>query len=1118
MKGFWSEFLKVAEKYPEYVALRDNGKNVTYAELRDRAAGIGAWLAGLGAGLETPVGLNMEKSAAYVIGLLGVWHAGAAFVPLPPSLPARRQDYIIREAGIKHFVSPRDVEHVKTAAAAPFPVKADTLAYVIYTSGSTGNPKGVMVEHRGVANLCAAQRKAFRMKPGSRSLFYLSVNFDASVSDICVALSSGAALVMRPEEELKDGAALKRALQDEQITHIDMPPSLLRALSPDDMPASLETVVIGGEAAAADAVRSWAARFRVVNVYGPTEATVCTSLNVCGAGWDLPLLGDPLPGVKYVVFGDELYIGGDVLARGYLNQPALTAEKFVVHNGKRLYRTGDRVHRRDDGSLEFLGRIDRQFKLRGQLVEPDEVEARLRAHPQVMKAAVLKRDGRLVAFVCLSDPAAAKVLPEWLARFLPAWMVPQHFETVARLPLTASGKTDYAGLAKLRLNDGAAKRVAPRGGDEQKLWNIWRAVLKHEDFGVTDAFYAVGGDSLGIIRLTLEAERQGLLVSPALFSGHATIRAQAKQVARAHSGLRADTLRREVAFDAAMRATLSAAAKRPEAAQSHGNLLLTGATGFLGSRVLGELLRRTTGNIYCLVRAADEDGGRRRLRDAIEKFRVPLSAADWGRVIPVPGDLSQPQAGLGDETWRSLSENIDAIYHCAACVNMILPYSDMRAANVGGARTMLELACAGRRKTLHNASTLSVFVATNHNKGVLRETDRLEKVDTVYGGYAQTKFAAEYMLSQTPAGAVAIYQYRFGLLTGDVTTGASSPTDFLTMFAKGISRLGAVPDGAGDDLKVDITPVCHAAAAMVQLSLAARPGTYHIAGRDGLTLEKLCAALERRGHRLKRLPVARWAELANNKPLTAEESAAALALCRAIPGDTRFERHRTMDLFQATDVVFDAIQADAILDPASIACPAATDALVDTYMRWFFRAERKTLKICLFGPESTGKSTLAKKLAGALGAPFVAEYAQAHIARRNGAIDLADIPKIAAGQTAAEAAAERAANGLLICDTDLLTTCIWSDRLFGECPQWIRDAAELQHYDLYLLMDVDTPWVADVHRYLPRERASFLSACRDALASRGRPYVMLSGSWDEKFDAARAAIEGLAGQKQEKAA
>ena len=452
----------------------------------------------------------------------------------------------------------------------------------------------------------------------------------------------------------------------------------------------------------------------MVNVYGPTEATVCTSLNVCTAAWELPLLGDALPGVTYKIIDGELHIGGNMLARGYLNQPELTAQKFIMIDDERFYKTGDRVHLHPDGSLEFLGRIDRQFKLRGQLVEPDEVEARLRAHPQVMKVAVIKREGRLVAFIALSDPAAVTGLAEWLSRFLPAWMIPQHFEIIARLPLTAAGKTDYVQLATMRLNNDATRRLPPRDATETALWNIWRAVLKHDDFGVTDPFYAVGGDSLGIIRLTLEAERQGLSLSPALFAGHATIEAQAKKAGEASSALPAGWLRRDVAFTGIDRAMLEQAATRPAPSKT-GNILLTGATGFLGSRVLCELLNRTDAKIHCIVRAADAAGALSRIREAVAKFRVPVAAKDWARIVAIPGDLSLPKGGLDDATWNSLAREMDAIYHCAACVNMVLSYPDMRAMNVGSGLTLLKLACEGKRKALHNASTLSVFVATDKN-------------------------------------------------------------------------------------------------------------------------------------------------------------------------------------------------------------------------------------------------------------------------------------------------------------------------------------------------------------------------------------------------------------------
>ena len=322
MKTLWQHL-----KASNAVAIRDNGRDVTYAEMMGRAAALGGKLKAQGVTAETPVGLKIEKSAEYIIALLAVWHAGGAFVPLPPSLPYERAKFIIADAAIRHFITREDVT-AETAPPAPFAALSDTLAYIIYTSGSTGKPKGVMVEHRGLMNLFTAQADAFAMTKDSRSLFMLSVNFDASVSDICVALYAGATLMIDGGDK-----PLPQILRDNAITHVDMPPSLLKSMLPEEMPESLSTIIIGGEACPPETVRAFVKKCRVVNVYGPTEATVCTSLNICDANWSKPLIGQPLPEVEYTVIDGELCIGGNMLARGYVNLPALTAE-FKKRLGK----------------------------------------------------------------------------------------------------------------------------------------------------------------------------------------------------------------------------------------------------------------------------------------------------------------------------------------------------------------------------------------------------------------------------------------------------------------------------------------------------------------------------------------------------------------------------------------------------------------------------------------------------------------------------------------------------------------------------------------------------------------------------------------------------------------
>ncbi|MDD9900250.1 MAG: amino acid adenylation domain-containing protein [Alphaproteobacteria bacterium] len=1104
MISFWEKFSDIVAQYPEAIAIEDGDKHITYATLAERAGQIGAHLRGQGAGPETPVALEMEKSADYITAMLGCWHAGAAFVPLPPSLPQQRRDHIMKHADIRHTLTSYDLEKIQSHDnTPPATLSKDILAYIIYTSGSTGAPKGVMIEHRGIVRFMEAQIKSFNLNPGNRALFYLSILFDAAISDIGTALLSGATLVIPSQEMVRNGAQLIKGLHEQRITHMDVPPSLLKAFSLKDMPDSLETIIIGGEACPPETVRQWAEKFRIINVYGPTEATVCTSLCQCDAEtWDTPLIGDPLPGVIYDISDDgELYISGDCLARGYLNDTKLTDSKFIQHKGQRAYRTGDKVRRLDCGGIAFLGRIDRQFKLRGQLVEPDEIEACLHAHPALQKAAVIKRSERLVAFLSVKEPLLVSGIAAHLKKSLPTWMIPQDFIFPDTWPLTPTGKTDTAALAKLPVQHTKKNHIPPQTENEQKLWDIWRDILKHDDFGITDDFFAIGGDSLDIIRMTLDAERQGLPLTAATLATNRTIQKITQNAEKQADAVSTTWLKNDVAFDSDWQNLFKTAQNRttpPNIPPKH--ILITGAAGFLGGRLLHELLERTDAHIHCIVRATDNAAAMERIKKSLLRFLPEISPTHLSRITAIHGDLAHPHFGLTQDIWHQLAQDIDAVYHCAATVNMVLPYQDLRASNITATQEVLRFCCEGNKKTLHHASTLSVFVATDQNEGQLLETDRLENTQTVYGGYAQTKWAAEWMLLQVPKDVCDIRHYRFGLITGDTKTGTCADTDFLAMFAKGISSLCTAPSGFDDLLHVDVTPIDYAAAAMAHISLHGTQDIYHIANPKSLSLGQLLAAIERKCGVIKRLPTDRWKNVAENISAKVEETAAHLSLCRCQPES--FAQNRVMDLFQATNVVFDTKNTDAALKNTNLHCPPASDTLIDLYMDFVFKDEKKPVKICIFGPESTGKSTLAEKLAVHYKTAFVPEYAREVIFANDGDISLADIPNIAQGQIRNEKEALRHAHNVLFCDTDLITTTIWSDWLFKDCPQWIRDAAEAQSYDLYLLMDVDAPWVDDTHRFLPDERASFLAKCRDELERHDTKYTLISGNWEEKFEKA----------------
>ncbi|HSF43443.1 MAG TPA: amino acid adenylation domain-containing protein [Thermoanaerobaculia bacterium] len=543
---------------PGTLAVVADGARLDFGELDRRANRVARALRARGVGPESRVAVCLDRTPALLVALLAVWKAGGAYVPLDPSYPLERLDFMLSDSGATALVTedplvailpspPEGLPILRLDTDAPLleaesgdpleePRDPESLAYVIYTSGSTGRPKGVLVPHGGLGNLAAAQTAVFDVRPGDRVLQFAPVSFDASVSEILMALLGGAELHLAPAPRLMPGPDLLSLLAERRITHLTLPPSVLAALPEAPLP-DLRVLVVAGEACPPELVRRWTggpAGRRVVNAYGPTESTVCaTAGEVTGEG--RPTIGRPIAGLRVLVLDralapaptgapGEILLGGAGLARGYHARPDLTAERFVPDptgsSGERLYRTGDLGRWLPDGTLDFLGRVDQQVKIRGFRIEPGEVAAALERHPAVQSAVVAAWDAggdlRLAAWFVPREEAAAEAaeLPAQLGVFLraslPAHLVPSAFVPIDELPLTPSGKLDRGRLPHpASVRTGREDRyVAPGTATEEQLAGIWAAVLGLERVGLNDSFLELGGHSLLAMQLILRVRSE----------------------------------------------------------------------------------------------------------------------------------------------------------------------------------------------------------------------------------------------------------------------------------------------------------------------------------------------------------------------------------------------------------------------------------------------------------------------------------------------------------------------------------------------------------------------------------------------------------------------------------
>ncbi len=543
---------------PDAIAVVFEDESLTYSELNRYANQVAFHLQGLAIGPDKLVAICMERSLAMVVGVLGILKAGGAYVPLDPAYPQERLAFMLEDsqapvlvthdkvkaklpAHKTHVVNLVDALPQTTAYGNPIVnVTPDNLAYIIYTSGSTGKPKGVAMPHGPLVNLIDWQNRNSTLSQGAKTLQFSPLSFDVSCQEMFAAWSSGGTLVLITEELRRDATALWHFLAEASIERLFLPFIALQHLAEaadramTALPPLREIVTAGEQLQITQPIVNLFRRLKTCtlhNQYGPTESHVVTAYTLVGSPetWDaLPPIGRPIANAHIHVLDEdlhptpvgesgELYIGGHVLARGYLRRPGLTAERFIPDPfsqmpGARLYKTGDLARFRRDEQIEFLGRIDHQVKLRGFRIELGEIEVALARHPAIQEAAVMVREDtpgapRLVAYmVSPTTPPSVAELRHFLEQTMPDYMLPAAFVFMDTLPLTPSGKINRRALPSLGNDRPALEQayIAPRNAVEETLAEVWADALELERVGIHDNFFELGGHSLLAARIVAQ--------------------------------------------------------------------------------------------------------------------------------------------------------------------------------------------------------------------------------------------------------------------------------------------------------------------------------------------------------------------------------------------------------------------------------------------------------------------------------------------------------------------------------------------------------------------------------------------------------------------------------------
>ncbi|WP_074625135.1 non-ribosomal peptide synthetase [Bacillus cereus] len=932
------QFYMQVDRQPNRIAIATATESLTYRQLNMSSNQVAQHLLEKGIKRGDKVAIFLDRSMNSIVSMLGILKAGAAYIPIDVKYPEDRINYIVRDSEAcriitsNNFKSHLNVSDYKVSIIediyrttinddVKFLNKPDDLAYVIYTSGSTGKPKGTLLTHKGVLNLVEWRNEVFHISPNDKVTQFYSHSFDSSVSEIFSTLLNGAELYVLSDEQRYSTVAYAQAIQETQATISDLPTVFFNELSTSltkldsEKIHSLRFIIMGGEAASTNAIRGWQNTFKnqvqLVNEYGPTEATVSAMY------YFIPVLegdnnllrsipiGIPISNTKVHILNSymqhcpvgamgELYIESLGLAQGYWKQEEKTKQAFISNpfsedNSKRLYRTGDLARWLPNGNIEFMGRKDKQVKIRGHRIELGEIEDAMLQLEGISQAVVTQtEDGMLLqAYYKTVDGIGIEKnkLAIHLSNVLPEYMVPKYYSHVLEIPITANGKIDFEKLPKIEFGHEQKDecKLKPQTKVQKDIAKVWSEVLNVKSIGLKDDFFNLGGHSLKVMPALVKLKPLYPNLKIQDFFKYRTIEKLASHIEemedmsfKKEKNMNVACMENETKMTPVYETT-----KLEECELDMVNypkaVFLTGATGYLGAHILERLLQLPSTTIYCLVRKNEDQVIGAKLKERMEfYFGKEILQKLKERVELIEGDLSLMNLGLGSKQLDHLKNRVESIIHCGGEVRHYGEREHFQKVNVQSTKYLLELA-KNTNARFHYMSTLSVVGQAESDPKEFEffesNFDRGQNLDNLY---LESKFQGEKMVREAMEKGVRATIYRVGNLVGNSKTGKfqyNINENAFYRLLKGICLSSIAPDV---NTYVDLTPVDYGSLAITELSYKANTvnKTMHICNPIQLKWGQFINSLQAFGYDILLMKQEKYIEKFFNTNLTTDEQKA----------------------------------------------------------------------------------------------------------------------------------------------------------------------------------------------------------------------------------------------------